>query len=136
MPADAKQASPLFPSLFSTINVDQILTAQQKPYLLLTQMAQLTVDSFQAVVRRQMDLARDVAEQGSTGLRQLTAPGRADAKVTEQANIAKASFDRTLAHVREVSDILIKSQTEASNLLAKSVSDGFSDLKSVFGQQA
>ena len=134
MPSPKKTSPTDFSKIFTTFPlsgfpVDQLTFAQRRNFETATAVAQLAVDSWQAVFRRQIDVITQSAAEGSTGLQELLSPGAPHEKLAQHADFLKSSFEKGLSNVREVSDILVKSSGEATNLLAKSVSESLAEFK-------
>jgi phasin family protein len=76
-----------------------------------------------------MDVLTQSATEGSTGLKELLSPGAPQEKLAQHADFFKSSFEKGLSNLREVSDILVKSNSEATDLLAKSVGESLAEFK-------
>ena len=114
--------------------VDQLSVAQRRNFETASAVIQLAVDSWQTVFRRQMDVFTQSATEGSTGLKELLSPGAPQEKLAQHADFFKSSFEKGLSNLREVSDILVKSSSEATDLLAKSVSENLAEFKGSFAK--
>jgi phasin family protein len=126
-PSDFSKIFTSFP--LSGFPVDQLALAQRRNFETATAVVQLTVDSWQTVFRRQIDVFTQSATEGSTGLQELMSPGAPQEKLVQHAEFFKSSFEKGLSNLREFSDILVKSSTEATDLLAKSVSESLAEFK-------
>lgn len=112
--------------------LDQLAVTQRRNIEAATAIVQLTVDSWQTVFRRQLDIFTQSATEGSTELQELLSPGAPEEKLAQHADFFKSSFKKGLSNFREVSDILVKSSSEATDLLAKSVGESLAELKGSF----
>jgi len=122
--------SKIFTSLpFAGFPLDQLAVSQRRNVEMATAVVQLTVDSWQAVFRRQLDIFTQSATEGSAGLQELLSPGAPQEKLVQHADFFKSSLKKGLANFREVSDILVKSSSEATDLLAKSVGESLVEFK-------
>src|SRR5579859_1418744 len=126
-PGDLSKILTSFP--FAGFPLDQLAVTQRRNVETATAVVQLTVDSWQTVFRRQLDIFTQSATEGSTGLKELLSPGAPQEKLAQQADFFKSSFEKGLSNFREVSDIFVKSSSEASDLLAKSVSESLAGFK-------
>jgi len=108
---------------------DQLVAAQRRNFEAVAAATQVTVDSFQTVFRRQVEILTQLASEGPDGLRSLLEPAAPEEKLAQQADFVKSTFEKGVSNFREMSDILVKSSTEAANLLAKRVTEGFGELK-------
>jgi phasin family protein len=116
------------------IGFHHLIASQRRNYETLTKVSQLAAESINTVLHHQVAVAGRVAEDGSSGFRQLLSAGTNKERIALHTDLAKASFENGVAAFREVSDILGKASAEATNLLAKRVADGFAELRGAFGQ--
>jgi phasin family protein len=126
-PSDFSKIFTPFP--LSGFPVDQFAFMQRRNFETATAVIQLAVESWQTVFRRQIDVITQSATEGSTGLQELLSPGAPNEKLAQHADHFKSSFENGLSNLREVSDILVKSSSEATDLLAKSVSESLAEFK-------
>ncbi|MFZ4762160.1 MAG: phasin family protein [Alphaproteobacteria bacterium] len=91
---------------------------------------QLVLEGVQALVRSQIGIFRQSVEEVSCVMRDLLADCSTEEKMAKQADLVKNSYEKTLANVREISEIVVKSNTEASDLINKRVSESLTEFKS------
>jgi len=126
-PGDVSKIFTSFP--FAGFPLDHLAVTQRRNVETAAAVVQLTVDSWQTVFRRQLDMFTQSATEGSTDLQELLSPGGAQEKLAQHADFFKSSFQKGISNFREVSDILVKSGSEATDLLAKSVGESLAELK-------
>jgi len=73
-----------------------------------------------------------LAQDSANGVQQLVSAGAPKEKIALQADLAKAGFEKGLTNLREVSDILVKTNADAGDLLAKSVGESLTEVKTAF----
>jgi phasin family protein len=126
---DTNGFSQIFPQFsMPGIPVDQLASVSRRNIEALTTVAQVAADSFQAVLRRQVEIFTQSAAEGSSGLQHLWSPGAPEEKLAQHADFVKSSFEKGLANFREVSEILVKSSAEASDVLAKRVTESLAEM--------
>jgi phasin family protein len=54
----------------------------------------------------------------------------------KQAEIAKSAFEQALSTMREMNDTLVKSNTQAIDVVSKRVADSFDEVKTAFAKTA
>jgi phasin family protein len=108
--------------------VDQIASTQRRNFEAATTAAQVTFDLFQTVFRRQIEVLSQSAAEGSSGLQHLFTPGAPAEKLAQNTDLLKSSIEKSLSNFREVSDIWVKSSSEATEILTKRVSESLSEL--------
>ncbi len=109
--------------------IEDFITWQQKNYAAFTEATQLAAESWSTVFSRQTELARKAAEEGSNSVRQLLNGGAPHDKLAQQTELVKDTFEKGLANFREVSSLIAKANAEATDVLAKRVTDGLTEIK-------
>jgi phasin family protein len=110
-------------------DAETVLAYQRRNIEALTQATQLATQSFQTVVNRQMEIAREVIDEASALARDLMQPIAPEARVAKNAEIVKQVFEKGLAHARELTGTLAKAHTEAFDVITKRVSEGLDEIK-------
>ncbi|MGH6976932.1 MAG: phasin family protein, partial [Stellaceae bacterium] len=95
----------------------------------LTQANQLAVEGAQAVARRQAEIAREAIDEASAVLREIVQPTAPEERIAKQAELLKQTFERGLANTRELALMLAKANTEAFDVVAKRVAQGFEEIR-------
>ncbi len=110
-------------------DVEAVLASQRKNIEALTQANQLAVEGVQAVARRQAEIAREAIDEASTVLRDIVQPTAPEERIAKQAELLKQTFERSLANTRELALLLAKANTEAFDVVAKRVAQGFEEIR-------
>ena len=111
------------------LRVEDFIASQQKNYDAFTKATQLATESWSLVITRQAELARKAAEDSSNTVRKLFNGGAPQEKLALQADFVKDSFEKGIASLREVSDLIAKANTEAADVIAKRVTEGLAEIK-------
>ncbi|HET8725963.1 MAG TPA: phasin family protein [Alphaproteobacteria bacterium] len=114
---------------FPGVDMDVILSAQRRNVEALTQANQLALEGVQAVVRRQMDVMRQSLEEMSTMATELMNAGTPEARIAKQAEMTKASFEKTVANLKELSEMVGKSNGEAIEVINRRISAMLDEMK-------
>lgn len=116
------------------VDVDAILASQRKNIEAVTAANQLAIEGFQAVVRRQAEILRQTMEEAGPLVTDLMGVGSPQDKVAKQAEVVKSAFEKALANMKELAEMVAKSNTEAANVISKRVSESLEELKSATGK--
>jgi phasin family protein len=124
-----------FTKIFSEFKVPgldmQSLVATQRRNIEAVQTAnQLAIEGVQAVVRRQSEIMRQMVEESSTVLRDMMATGAPEQKIAQQTELVKTAFEKALGNLRELTEMVAKSNTEAADVLTKRIGESLTELKS------
>ena len=119
-----------------TVDLESLFATQRKNFEAFTSANQLAFDGVKAVAQRQAELAREAVEEFSKLAKELSVPASVEEKLVKQAEIAKSSFEQALATLREMNDTLVKSNTQAIDVVSKRVSDSFDEVKTALAKGA
>lgn len=116
------------------VDVDAILASQRKNIEAVTAANQLAIEGFQAVVRRQAEILRQTMEEAGPLVTDLMGAGSPQDKVAKQAEVVKTAFGKALVNMKELAEMVAKSNSEAANVISKRVSESLEELKSATGK--
>lgn len=113
------------------LDMEGVMAAQRRNIEALSSANQLAMEGMQAVMRRQAEILRQMMEESRHMMTDLMAQGAPEEKVSRQADYVKAAFEKTLANMKELTEMLAKSNTEAADKLARRVSESLDELKQI-----
>lgn len=116
------------------VDFESIIASQRKNIEAVTAANQLAVEGLQAVMRRQAEIIRQSIEEATALVGDLTSVSAPEEKAAKQAELAKTAFEKALANVKELSELVAKSNTEAAEILTKRVSESLDELKSAIAK--
>ena len=112
------------------IDFEAVAASQRKNIEALTQANQLAVEGVQAVVRRQVEIARQAMEEFSSMFRDFVQPnGSPEDRLAKQAEYSKQALEKGLTNARELTELMTKANTEAFNVLNKRVTEGLDEVR-------
>ncbi len=112
------------------IDVDAVVASQRKNIEALTQANQLAVEGAQALIRRQVEIARQAMDEFSSAVKEIVQPnGSHEDRLVKNAEISKLAMEKGLANARELTELVAKANAEAFNVLSKRVSEGFDEVR-------
>ncbi len=79
----------------------------------------MAYEGVQALVKRQVEIARQAIEESAAVARQLVEAGTPQEKAVRQTELTKDAFEQALSNARELSEIVAKSNSEAFETLNK-----------------
>ncbi|MBB4266781.1 phasin family protein [Roseospira visakhapatnamensis] len=111
------------------LDLDAILESQKKNVEALTHANKLAFEGMQAVMQRQAELLRQSMEEyakSAQSFGDMKDPQDAMARHTE---MAKQAFERMISNMREMSELMAKSNNEVFELLNKRFSETLEEMK-------
>ncbi len=130
--------SPLFENDFTRMfsefripgfDIDSLVASQRRNIEAVQAANQLAIESVQAIMRRQTEIFRQMVEESSAGLRELMITGAPEQKIAQQTELVKTTFEKAIANLRELTEMVAKSNTEAADILTKRIGESLVELK-------
>jgi phasin family protein len=110
-------------------DVQALIATQRRNIEAVSHANQLAVEGVQAVMRRQSEILRQMVEESTNALKEMTAAGAPEQKIAQQTELVKAAFEKALANLRELTEMVAKSNTEAADVLTKRIGESLTELK-------
>lgn len=98
-------------------DIDGVVAAQKKNFEVLTAANQAAFEGVKAVAQRQAEIARKAVEEFSKVAKELAEPASAEEKLVKQAELTKAGFEQAVSNLREITDLVQKSNAEVAELI-------------------
>ncbi len=111
------------------VDIEAIMASQKRNIEAVTAANQLAIEGMQAVVRRQAEILRQTMEETSAMVTEMMSAGSPEDKMAKQAELVKTAFEKALANMKELAEMVAKSNTEASNVISQRVSESLEELK-------
>ena len=112
-----------------------VVAAQKKNFEVLTA-NQAAFEGVKAVAQRQAEIARKEVEEFGKVAKELVEPASAEEKLVKQAELTKAGFEQAVANVREITDLVQKSNTEVASLIQGRFVAQIDEVKAVLAKAA
>ena len=126
----AKTHSGMIGAELPGFNVEAVAASQRKNIEALTQVNQLAFEGVQAVVRRQVEIARQAMEDFSAMFRDLVQPnGSPEDRFAKQAEYSKHAIEKSVSNAKELTELVTKANTEAFNVINKRVTESLDEVR-------
>jgi phasin family protein len=117
------------------VDMQQVVASQRRNVEALTAANNLAMQGFQAVTRRQAEILRQTLEQASQAMRDVMAAGSPEDKAARQTELAKEAFERAIANMRELAEMVTKAQTEANEVITRRVTESLDEMKDMLAKK-
>ncbi len=111
------------------VNVEAIAASQRKNLEALTQANQLVLEGFRAVAQRQAAIVQQAWQDASAVLQAWTQPGAPQDRLASNAVVAKQTFEKGVAHARELGELAAKANAEAFGVISKRVTESLDEIR-------
>ena len=116
---------------FPMMDAEVIMQSQRRNIEVLTQANQICYEGVQAVAQRQAEIMRKSFEDCSRVVQEMAKPGDVEDRLSRQADAAKDAYAASVANMRELAELSVKSNSEAAELLNKRVTEAFDELRGI-----
>lgn len=116
-------------------DMNQFMDLQRRNMEAFATASKLTVEGMQAVAKRQGELLSQMVEDANRNMQSLMAERNPDAQMARQAELAKDAFERAIANLREMGEMVQKSNTEAFNVINTRVSENLDELRQILAKK-
>ncbi|NBX74782.1 MAG: phasin family protein [Alphaproteobacteria bacterium] len=110
------------------LDVDQLMAAQRRNIEALSAANQLAFEGFQQVARRQSELVRQTIQETSAMLNNAGTTNPEDT-MTKGAELTRTAMEKSLANMRELSEMMAKANYEAVEVLTTRMNEGLEELR-------
>lgn len=106
--------------------------AQKRNLEALTTANKLAMEGAQAVARRNMEIMQQVMAEMSQAVQSMTAgEGSPNVKAAQQAEMMKGAYERAVANMQEIAELIQKSNGEAVGVLNRRFAEALEEVKGI-----
>ena len=137
MAKDAKSPDMDFTKFFADMklpampDVESFLAASRKNLETLSAANRVAMEGAQAVARRHMEIVQSSMAEMTEAMHALAATDAPQAKAAKQAELLKQAYQHAVAHMKELSDLIQQSNSEALALLNKRFAEAMDEVKAL-----
>ncbi len=108
-----------------------LLAAHRRNMEVLSNANRLALEGAQAVARRHMEIMQQTMTELSEHVRELAVSESPQAKAARQADLVKKSYERAVANIRDLSDLIQRSNGEALHVLSERFTEAMGEIKTL-----
>lgn len=111
------------------VDLDSLIASQKKNVEALTSANKVAFEGLQAVAKRQTEILQETMNEASKAIDVLAKAGSPQEVAAKQAELAKDAFERALANMRELAEMVTKANQEATNTINTRISATLDEIK-------
>jgi phasin family protein len=119
-----------------TLNIEALLEANRKNAAALTNVNQVALDGLKTLVKRQGDLLKTTVDDYSKVTNEVLTSESFEERATKQTDAARHIYVSSVARFRELSDIVVKANLTAVDILNARVAEAFDEILALFAAPA
>jgi phasin family protein len=110
-------------------DMESLMAAHRRNLETLSAANRVALEGAQAVARRNMEIMQQTMSELTDGMRAFLPGENPQARATRQAELLKTSYERAVANMQEIGDLIQQSSGEALNLLNKRFAEAVDEVK-------
>ena len=111
------------------VDLDSLVASQKKNLEALTSANRVAFEGLQAVSKRQAEILQETMNETSKAVDALSKAGSPPEIAAKQAELTKSAFERALANMRELAEMVSKANHEATNTVNARISASLDEIK-------
>jgi phasin family protein len=110
-------------------DMEAFVSASRRNMETLAAANKVALEGAQAVARRHMEIVQQNMAEMSEAIRALSTAEAPQAKAAKQAELLKVGYERAVANIKEISDLIQQSNSEALKLLNQRFTEAMDEVK-------
>ncbi|HBR69575.1 MAG TPA: hypothetical protein DEA55_09395 [Rhodospirillaceae bacterium] len=110
-------------------DMNSLLETQRKNIQALTEAQQHAMEGIQAIAQRQAQIVSQIVQDNSAIAKELMGEGTPEEKFSKNADMFKRIYERTIANLEELSEMVSKANNETGKIISKRVSASMNEIK-------
>ncbi len=110
-------------------DMDAVLSAYRRNLEVLSQANRLALEGAQQVARRNMEIMQQTMTEMTDAMRGLASSESPQERATKQAEMLKTAYERAVGHMRELADLIQRSNGEAMSLLNQRFGEAMDEVR-------
>lgn len=110
-------------------DMDALAAAHRRNLEALSAANRVALEGAQAVARRHMEILQQSMAEMTDAMRSMTAQETPQARATRQAEMLKTAYEKAVSNIKEIADLIQKSNGEALAVLNKRFSEAMDEVR-------
>lgn len=135
-----RTGQPDFTSLFADLklpslaDVEPLMRAYQRNMEALSAANKVALEGAQAYAKRHMEIVQQSLAELTQTMQALAAPGSPQAKTAAQVERMKQAYERAIANMRELGELVQRANNEAIQLLTQRFGEAMDDVRQIMSK--
>lgn len=111
------------------LDMESIMTAHRKNMEVLSAANRVALEGAQTVARRHMEILQQTMQEMTETMKELSSPETPQAKAAKQTELMKIAYERAVTHMKELADLIQRSNGEALGMLNHRFTEAMDEVK-------
>jgi phasin family protein len=116
-------------------DMEALAAAQRRNLEALSAANRVALEGAQAVARRHMEILQSAVGEMTDAVKALSTQEAPQAKAARQAELVKSAYEKAVANMKEVADLIQKSNSEALGVLNHRFTEAMEEVKTLVAKQ-
>lgn len=116
-------------------DMEGLAQAQRRNLEALSAANRIALEGAQAVARRHMEIVQSAVGEMTEAMRSMSGTENPQARAAQQAELMKGGYERAVTNMKEIADLIQKSNAEALALLNKRFAEAMEEVKQMAQKQ-
>jgi phasin family protein len=135
-PSKFMEAAKMMPDFkMNGVDMEGVMASQRRNIEALTNANRLAAEGVQAIAKRQAEIMRQTMEEMGRAMKDAMAMASPEEKAARQTEMMKDAFQRAISNMRELAEMVSKSQNEAFDVINKRVADSLDEIKGLMAKR-
>jgi phasin family protein len=112
-------------------DMEALMAAHRRNLETLSAANRVALEGAQAIARRNMEIMQQTMTELTENMRNFATVENPSARAARQADLLKAAYERAVANMQEIADLIQKSSGEALGLLNRRFTEAFDEVKAL-----
>lgn len=112
-------------------DMDSFLAAHRRNMETLSAANRVALEGAQSVAKRHMEIVQQTMQEMTETIRELSSPESPQARAAKQAEMIKQAYERAVAHMRELADLIQRANGEAVHMLNQRFAEAMDEVKAL-----
>ncbi len=117
-------------------DMEALMSAHRRNLETLSAANRVAMEGAQAVAKRHMEILKQTMSELSESVTMMTSPAAPQDQAARQAELLKRSYEHAVSNMKEIGDLIQKSNGEALELLNHRFTEALGEVKSLVSQGA
>jgi phasin family protein len=112
-------------------DMDGLIAAHRRNLETLSAANRVALEGAQTVAKRHMEIVQQTMQEMTETIRDLAMPGSAQDRAAKQATLIKQAYERAVAHMKELAELIQRSNGEALAMLNQRFAEAMDEVKAL-----
>ena len=117
------------PTMPGMPDMEGFLSAHRRNMEVLSAANKVALEGAQTVAKRHMEILQQTMQEVTQTMKEMTSPESPQEKAAKQTELMKSSYERAVAHMKEIADLIQRSNGEAMGMLNQRFTEAMDEVK-------